>query len=700
MATPEIKVKIGADTKDLDNGIKGVEGRLATFARAGAAAAATAVAALAAGMVALTKRSMAEIDAQAKLAQSLGTTVASMQTLQRAGELAGVSMSGIQQATSDLTRRLSQAASGTGPVADALDRLNLSAAALAQVPLDQRIMQINEALDQFIPATERAAVAGQLFGEEGSLAMSRIDTATLRQATEDVYRFGVVTSELDADNIETANDAVSRLGLVMQGMGNIVAAEVAPAIETLANGIVNFIGNVAGFRIELEQFFGTLEMARISLGEDLFNQLLGNPALIREHTTALEAIVVEMESLAQVAATVTPQLRIFADELEDLGESGAADEMRAIADAAEQANADFAAGAITQEEYNTLIADTAKRAQDVVTEFENINGADFSNAFANITTLANGLRDAAAAAAAARSEIFAAMNMTPAPAGGAMSGLAGGDLLPPSPLAPSESIRPQQQGVDSFGNWQAAQGQGQGGGAGAAITDMFAQRLEALQEGLMTEAEVVAEWYQNSLETLAEAKEREILTEEEYRQLRERLEAEHQERLGKIRDLGNESALSSVIGAGQQILSALGATNQKALRIAKVFGAAQAFVDTYAGAAAALKLPFPQNLAAAAAIIAKGIGFVTAIKGVNEGGGGATASAGGGGGGGIARAASVGGGVAAGGAGASPAQTPTTTFQFTLTNDPFGFGENFARQFIDQLNATQRNGGQIRGVIA
>ena len=31
-----------------------------------------------------------------------------------------------------------------------------------------------------MPVAERAAVAGQLFGEEGSIAMARIDTATLR----------------------------------------------------------------------------------------------------------------------------------------------------------------------------------------------------------------------------------------------------------------------------------------------------------------------------------------------------------------------------------------------------------------------------------------------------------------------------------------------------------------------------------------
>ena len=55
-----------------------------------------------------------------------------------------------------------------------------------------------------MPAAERAEVAGQLFGEEGSIAMARLDSATLRQATQDVRDFGVVVSEADADRIERA----------------------------------------------------------------------------------------------------------------------------------------------------------------------------------------------------------------------------------------------------------------------------------------------------------------------------------------------------------------------------------------------------------------------------------------------------------------------------------------------------------------
>ncbi|MFN7165774.1 MAG: phage tail tape measure C-terminal domain-containing protein, partial [Pannonibacter sp.] len=80
-------------------------------------------------------------------------------------------------------------------------------------------------------------VAGQLFGEEGSIAMSRIDTSTLRQATEDVLAFGVVVSEQDADQIERTNDAISRLGLIWRGLSNQLAVAVAPALEAVANAM-------------------------------------------------------------------------------------------------------------------------------------------------------------------------------------------------------------------------------------------------------------------------------------------------------------------------------------------------------------------------------------------------------------------------------------------------------------------------------
>ena len=84
---------------------------------------------------------------------------------------------------------------------------------------------------------------------EGSIAMSRIHTATLRQATEDVRDFEVVVSEQDADQIERTNDAISRLGLVWRGLSNQLAVAAAPALEAVADALAMVASRVVHNRV-------------------------------------------------------------------------------------------------------------------------------------------------------------------------------------------------------------------------------------------------------------------------------------------------------------------------------------------------------------------------------------------------------------------------------------------------------------------
>lgn len=213
--------------------------RLAAFATRVKIAAAVAVAAAAAAGIAMIKSGLETIDAQANLAQSLGTTTRSIQVLTFAGDLAGVSMDEIAAATKKLTLKLSDAAGGTGTAVDALKRLHLTATDLQALPLDERIVAIQDAMTKFVPPAERAAVASALFGDKAALAFSRIDSATLRQASQDITDFGVAVSDQDADQIRTAGDAIDRLGLVWLGLTNQLTVAVAPALETVANALAN-----------------------------------------------------------------------------------------------------------------------------------------------------------------------------------------------------------------------------------------------------------------------------------------------------------------------------------------------------------------------------------------------------------------------------------------------------------------------------
>ena len=213
--------------------------RLAAFSTRVKIAAAVAVAAAAAAGIAMIRSGLETIDAQANLAQSLGTTTRSIQVLTFAGDLAGVSMEEITAATKKLTLKLSDAAGGTGTAVDALQRLHLTATDLQALPLDERIVAIQDALAKFVPPAERAGVASALFGDKAALAFSRIDSATLRQASQDITDFGVAVSDQDADQIRTAGDAIDRLGLVWLGLTNQLTVAVAPALETVANALAD-----------------------------------------------------------------------------------------------------------------------------------------------------------------------------------------------------------------------------------------------------------------------------------------------------------------------------------------------------------------------------------------------------------------------------------------------------------------------------
>lgn len=194
----------------------------------GAAAAVT-------GLTLIVSRQRELIDAQAKSAQRLRTTYESLTTLGRAGELAGVGMQQVEVASKALEQRLGQAIQGSKEQAAAFDRLGLSAQEVALLPLDQRIAKINQALRDNVQASERAAVAGKIFGEEGATVMQMLDPATIAEAARQVQLFGLNLSDVDAAKVEMANDAMSTMGLLSDGLSKQLTIELAPILKLIGD---------------------------------------------------------------------------------------------------------------------------------------------------------------------------------------------------------------------------------------------------------------------------------------------------------------------------------------------------------------------------------------------------------------------------------------------------------------------------------
>ncbi len=136
---------------------------------------------------------------------------------------------------------------------------------------------------------------------------------------------------------------------------------------------------------------------------------------------------------------------------------------------------------------------------------------------------------------------------------------------------------------------------------------------------MQTERELLDEWYAESLDLLNGATDAQLEALGGRHEAIERLEAEHKARLAGIDVAARTMTLEGVLGAGADILGALGSTNAKALKMSQGFAAAEAWISTLKGAAKELeKGTF--GFASAAAVITKGAAFVAAIKGTSAGG--------------------------------------------------------------------------------
>lgn len=225
-------------------------GKLGAAIGAGAAAAAI-------GLGVLVSQQLEVIGDQDDLAKRLRTTVDSLGVLQRAGELSGVSMDQISAAATKLELAMGKAASGSKAQVEAFDRLGLSYQDLAKLPLDERILAVNKALEESVPDYERAAVAATLFGAKNGAALQQLDPETLAEANRQITVFGVKLSDIDSSKVEAAGDAISIFGLAADGIAKQITVELSPLLTQLSEDFLDAAESAGGIGTKVKEAAST-----------------------------------------------------------------------------------------------------------------------------------------------------------------------------------------------------------------------------------------------------------------------------------------------------------------------------------------------------------------------------------------------------------------------------------------------------------
>ena len=568
----------------------------------------------------------AQID---RLSERTGIAVESLSALNYAANINGVSIQDLDGALKGLANKMLEAQMGSGEAAEVFKALGISVvnASGSLRATEDVLLDMADAFQGMQDGAGKAALSQKLMEDAGVALIPVLNQGSdgLRKMREEAQSLGVVLDEQTSRRAVEFNNNLVKLSATATALGQSIANKLIPSINELIDEFLAGTKHANGFWDALGTF-GTINPFR-----DLAGNLKASRAEIDELTAARERYIKSGADTRSIDTALEAERK----RLEYLKEI---------------------------ERQQAINAAAAIDAGDAITR---AMGGDTRRA-------APSLPMAGAAAA-----------------GGAAKGVA-------------------QKG-DPLADWITKQEE--------ADSAYWAGRIAKIQEGLLTEQELMVYKYEQDLARLDAA----MISEQERLAAKEALTLEHLDRMAvmdeeaKAAQLEREEGLARLIEQSREkhltnlekfnamswqdqtmsVASALTSqltsvkTNSRAMfEVQKAAGIAQAIMDTYAGAARALKdYPAPWSYAVAAATTVAGLARVAAIRSQTFGG--ATAAAGGGGG---VSAASVG-GVSASNGMASPAGGQNIVIQGIGAGDLFS--GDAVRGLIDKLNDAQRNGARV-----
>ncbi|MFO0939805.1 MAG: hypothetical protein U0930_03475 [Pirellulales bacterium] len=227
-----------------------------------------------------------KIDKIQEAAEKLNLTFTELRGLTFAfDENGGLSSEDTNKAIQKLQLNLAEAKQGTGEAFDTLKRLGLDATQLLSVGTVAAIQKIAFAVSQVKDPAEQMKITFDLLGKSGVgvVAGFRDGGEKLKESFEFAQRWLGVSQE-QAQLIASLNDDMGRVGVIVEGIKQAFAAELAPLAKVIVEEITAFAEEFGGVQNLAREFADALTYA-VGFSKDLFEvwtalgQVIGNLAL-------------------------------------------------------------------------------------------------------------------------------------------------------------------------------------------------------------------------------------------------------------------------------------------------------------------------------------------------------------------------------------------------------------------------------------
>ena len=250
-----INVAVRANTGQFNKGMKRVRTIATATVRALRSKFTLLAGALGVGSVGYAaSRAATDIDKLAKVAKRLGADVGGLSEWHLVAEQAGISTTTFDMALQRMTRRVAEAAKGTGEAQNALKELGIDAVALSAMSADEQFATLLDSLRKIQSPADRLRLAFKLFDSEGAalvqtLGMTEEQIEAVRKRANDL---GLVVTAKQAASVETMNDRLREAKSLFSGIFRQVIVDLAPSVTKVAAGFVEWAVNTGLVRKSVE----------------------------------------------------------------------------------------------------------------------------------------------------------------------------------------------------------------------------------------------------------------------------------------------------------------------------------------------------------------------------------------------------------------------------------------------------------------
>lgn len=235
------------------------------------------------GLGFMVKSSVDAADKIQKLSIRLGASTEALSEYQHVAALSGITFETFTMGLQRMTRRVAEAAQGTGEARGALEELGLTATQLTRLRPEDQFELIADAMQGVTNQADRVRLAMKLFDSEG---VSLIQTmgkgaAGIREMRGEAKRLGLTLTQDGADAAANANDQITRLSASIRGT-------LVKAINAAGPALENFAALLSGERTirKVEAGLDSVQ-ARINETRQVIQELRTDPGVFASMREAL-----------------------------------------------------------------------------------------------------------------------------------------------------------------------------------------------------------------------------------------------------------------------------------------------------------------------------------------------------------------------------------------------------------------------------